>query len=162
MKEEGKIPPVVSKRNEFTPADELVENAIHFLPEQFKHLNFRKWLTTYTETTIKSVAMHFGVAASRGIEQAATLLCDPEFYETRRKRRAQWRRQMEEQEAKQKWDRIERQNCPTAEQLQEQIKWSEGQVEYHRAELAKHQQSLERLRSLVPKNIRLVPPKTIQ
>ena len=176
MKEEGKIPPVVSKRNEFTPADELVENAIHFLPEQFKHPNFRKWLTTYTETTIKSVAMHFGVAASRGIEQAATLLCDPEFYETRRKRRAQWRRQMEEQEAKQsapsmpdqpsclaqQWDRIEWQNCPTAEQLQEQIKWSEGQVEYHRAELAKHQQSLERLRSLVPKNIRLVPPKTIQ
>ena len=86
-----KVPPVVSKRNEFHSADELVENALPRLPDQFQHPDFRKWLTAYTETTIKSVAMHFATAASRGIEQAAELLCDPEFYETRRQRRAKWR-----------------------------------------------------------------------
>ena len=69
---------------------------------------------------------------------------------------------MAEQKAKQEWERIERLNCPTAEQIQEQIKWSEREVGYHTAELAKHQQNLERLRALTPKNIRLVPSKSIQ
>jgi hypothetical protein len=75
------IPPIVSKRNHFTPADELVEDAVGFLPDQYKHENFRGWLTRYTETVIKSVASHFGLAAQRGIEQTANLLCDTEFYQ---------------------------------------------------------------------------------
>ena len=111
---------------------------------------------------IKSVASHFGVAASRGIEQAAELLCDPDFYETRRQRRAKWRRDQQEYQAKQEWDRIERLNCPTAEQIAEQIKWSERQVEYHQVEQAKHEKNLERLRAMVPKNIRIVPSKNVQ
>lgn len=156
------IPAVVSKRNEFSPADEFVENALPELPPQFHQVNFRGWLLQYTESVIRGVADHFGVAAARGIGQAAQLLCDPEFYETRRQRRAKQRREMEEQQAKQEWDRIERLNCPTAEQIAEQIKWSEGQVAYHQAELAKYEGNLERLRSLPPKNIRLVPSKSIQ
>lgn len=156
------IPAVVSKRNEFSPADELVETHLPYLPEQFKHPDFRKWLTRYTEAVIKKVAHHFGVAAERGIEQAAELLCDPEFYETRRQKRANWRRQMADQTAKQEWERMERQMCPTAEQIAEQIKWSEEQVKYHQVELAKHETNLERLRAMRPKNIRLVPPKSIR
>src|SRR5271157_5524519 len=119
------IPMVVSKRNHFRPADELVEDALPLLPDQFKHPDFRKWLTRYTETVIKSVASHFGLAASRGIEQAAELLCDPDYYETRRQQRAKGRRDWQEQQARQEWERLERLNCPTAEQIEEQIKWSE-------------------------------------
>lgn len=162
MKKAGAIPAVVSKRNEFSPADELVENHLPYLPEQFKHPDFRKWLTRYTEAVIKRVAHHFAVAAERGIEQAANLLCDPEFYETRRQRRAEWRRKMRENEAQAEWERLERLNCPTAEQIAEQIKWSERQVEYHRVELTKHEENLKRLRAMTPKNIRLVPPKSVQ
>ena len=155
------IPMVVSKRNEFTPADEFVENALPYLPDLFKHPDFRAWLLRYTESVIKGVASHFGLAASRGIEQAAELLCDPEFYETRRERRAKQRQRFQEQQAKQEWDRIERLNCPTAEQIAQQIRWSEGQVAYHQAELDKHEARLEQLRSMSPKNIRLVPSKSI-
>jgi hypothetical protein len=162
MKPSFGIPAVVSKRNEFTPADELVENALVYLPNQYQCVDFRKWLTHYTETVIKSVAHHFGVAAERGIEQAAELLCDPEFYETRRQKRAKMRRDFMEQQAKQNWEQIERLNCPTAEQIAEQIKWSESQVAYHQGQLDKHEANLERLRVLTPKNIRLVPSKSIQ
>src|SRR5208337_1522309 len=162
MKKTGAIPAIISKRNEFSPADELVENHLPHLPAQFKHPDFRKWLTRYTETVIKQVAHHFGVAAQRGIEQTANLLCDPEFYETRRQRRVAWRREMSEQQAKQEWERLERQMCPTAEQIAVQIQWSEQQVKYHQVELAKHEQNLERLRAMTPKNIRLVPPKSVQ
>jgi hypothetical protein len=154
------IPPIVSKRNHFTPADELVENAVGFLPDQYKHENFRGWLTRYTETVIKSVASHFGLAAQRGIEQAANLLCDTEFYQVRRQQRAKWRQQMQEQEAAQKWDRMERQTCPTAEQIAEDIKWLERRVSDDQSEIARCEKRLAELRTMTPKNIRLVAPKT--
>ena len=34
------IPAVVSKRNEFQPADELVEEALPFMPEQYRQPAF--------------------------------------------------------------------------------------------------------------------------
>jgi hypothetical protein len=139
------IPAVVSKRNEFTPADEFVENAIPYLPAQYQDDKFRYWLLKYTETVIRGVASHFGTAAERGIEQAAELLCDPEFYQTRRQKRAKWRQQMEEQSAKQKWEAMERRLCPTADQIAHDIKWFEEQIEYHESSAAKCKDNLERL-----------------
>jgi hypothetical protein len=150
------IPAVVSKRNEFTPADEFVENAIPYLPEQFQHEKFHYWLLKYTETVIKGVAHHFGVAAERGIEQAAELLCDPEFYQTRRARRSKQRQQIQDQVDKQKWEAMERRLCPTAEQIQHDIKWCEGQLAYHESGVEKNKAALERLRAMTPKNIRIV------
>lgn len=150
-------PNVVSKRNEFTPADEFVENAMGYLPEQFQHVSFRPWLLRYTETVIKGVAYHFSTAADKGIQQAAELLCDPEYYETRKKRRAEQRRSWKEQEAKQNWERIERQHCPTAEQIAQQIASCTNQITYHTDQLEKYKATLERLHDMTPKNIRLVP-----
>lgn len=150
-------PNIVSKRNEFTPADEFVEGAIPNLPEQFQHATFRAWLLRYTETVIRGVAYHFSTAADRGIQQAAELLCDPEFYETRKKRRENQRRSWKEQQAKQEWERIERQLCPTAEQIAQQIASCTNQVEYHTSQIEKYKATLERLHEMTPKNIRLVP-----
>lgn len=157
----SKIQPIVSKRNEFTPADEFVENAMPMLPAQFQHENFRGWLLRYTETVIQGVARHFGTAAERGIEQAANLLCDPEFYETRRKKRSEWNRKMREDQVKQDWERIERQMCPTAEQIEDQIKWGENQIFYHRGQIEKYKATLEKLRITVPRNIRITEAKNI-
>ena len=162
MKKTSAIPAVVSKRNEFLPAEELVENALPYLPDQFKHPDFRAWLTRYTETVIHDVAHDFEVGAAKGIGQTADLLCDPDFYATRRERRARERRRWEEEKTKQEWERIEAENCPTAEQIAKKIEWSEEQVVYHQNEIARHEQNLERLRVMVPKNIRLVPSKSIQ
>ena len=108
------------------------------------------WLLNYTETVIRGVAHHFGVAAERGIAQAAELLCDPEFYQTRKEKRKRWRQQMEEQQAKQKWDNMERRLCPTAEQIQHDIKWCEGQRAYHEDGVEKNRAALERLRGANP------------
>lgn len=150
-------PNIVSKRNQFTPADEFVEDAMPYLPEQFKHDSFRAWLLRYTETVIKGVAYHFSTAADKGIQQAADLLCDPEFYETRKKRRAEQKRSWKEQEAKQEWERIEKQHCPTAEQITQQIKSCTGQVAYHTEQLEKYKAALEHWQEMTPKNIRLIP-----
>lgn len=156
-----RVPPIVSKRNEFSPADEFVETHVQNLPDQFKHPDFRVWLLRYTETVIKGIASDFGIAASRGIEQAANLLCDPEFYETRRKRRAKRRRDMAESQAKQDWERIERDNCPTAEQIAEQVSWAERQIAYHQRQEIFYQQRLVELKAKSPKNIRIFP-KSVQ
>jgi hypothetical protein len=155
----NRIPAVVSQRNHFTAADEFVDDALPRLPDMFKHQDFRVWLTRYTETVIKGVASYFGVAAQRGIEQTAALLCDPEFYATKRKRRAAFHAKMKEDRARQEWERIERQNCPTAEQIQQQVQWSEQSLTYHQNEVAKHEANLLRLRAIAPKNIRFVPKK---
>jgi hypothetical protein len=156
------VPSIVSKRNQFRPAEEFVEDALPYFPEQLRNPALKGWLLRYTEGVIRGVADHFSVAASRGIEQAAQLLCDPEFYATARERRAKQRRQWQEQLAKQEWDRIEQSNCPTAEQIEKQIQYTERQIIYNREQLAAHEKNLERLRSIVPKNIRLVPSKSVQ
>lgn len=149
--------PVVSKRNEFHPADELVEYAMMRMPDQFKHPDFRGWLVRYTETTIKTVASHFGVAAQRGIEQAAELLCDPEFYETRKKRRSENTKRMREERAKQDWERNERLLTPTAEQIEDQIKWAEREQSYHQSKLNEIEAKLQTLRTKAPTVISSAP-----
>lgn len=161
MSNANPIPAVVSKRNEFTPADEFVENALPYLPAQFQHENFRPWLLKYTEGVIRGVAHHFGVAATRGIEQAAELLCDPEFYQTRKQRRAKEKQRMEEYQAKQNWDQMERRLCPTADQVAHDIKWCEDQLAYHQNSAKNCESRLASLRSMTPKNIRLVT-KSVQ
>ena len=114
------------------------------------------WLLKYTETVIRGVAHHFGVAAERGISQAAELLCDPEFYQTRRARRSKQRQQMQDQVDKQEWEAMERRLCPTAEQIAHEIKWCENQLAYHQSDMEKTKAALERLRAIAPKNIRIV------
>lgn len=149
--------PIVSKRNHFGPADELVEHGLISLPDEYKHEKFRVWLTRYTERVIKQIASDFAVGAQRGIEQTANLLCDPEFYETRRKARANFRKQMQEQQAAQEWERIERKTCPTAEQIADEIRWREREIiEAHQA-IARSEKRLTELRAMAPKNIRMAP-----
>lgn len=155
------VPAVVSKRNQFDSAEELVEDALPYLPEQFKHPGFESWLQHYTETVIHRVAHSFSVAAERGIQQASELLCDPEYYATKRQRRARERRRWKEELAKQQMERIECMKCPTAEQIRNQIMVCKQQAEYHREQLALYEKSLERLHGMVPKNIRLIPAKKI-
>lgn len=155
------IPNIVSYRNHFSPADELVDKGLPFLPNQFKHENFRAWLTRYTETVIKSIASDLAVGAQRGIEQTANMLCDPGFYELRKKRRMQERKRWKEERAKQEWERIERQHCPTAEQIKQQVAYSEREIKYCEAQIAKHTENLARLRNIAPKNIRFTP-KSVQ
>jgi hypothetical protein len=155
------VPAVVSKRNQFDSAEELVEDALPYLPEQFKHPGFESWLQRYTETVIHSVSHSFSVAAERGIQQAAELICDPEYYATKRQRRARERILWKEQQAKQEMERLECMSCPTAEQIAKQIMVCKQHAEYHREQLALYEKSIERLHAMVPKNIRLVPAKKI-
>lgn len=156
-----KVPPIVSRRNHFRAADELVQDALELMPDQFKHEKFEAWLLRYTETVIKSVASHYGLAAQRGIEQAADLLCDPEYYAKRREHRAEARKQWREQQAKQEWERAERQLAPTAEQIEDSIKWNERQLAYYQGLVEKHEIALAKIRSTSPTKLPPVP-KTLQ
>jgi hypothetical protein len=151
------IPAIVSRRNQFGPADELVEDALPFLPDQFKHEHFKAWLVRYTETVIKSVASDFGVAAQRGIEQAADLLCDPAFYATRRKRHATSRKKAAEERAQQAWERAQREACPTQEQLEEQVKHFESRRAYYQAQADSMEVKLHALRATSPQPLSAAP-----
>jgi len=146
----------VSKRNEFTCAEELVEDALPHIPPGIPP---RSWLLTYTESVIRRLAHEFSVGAERGVLQTAELLCDPDFYETRKRRRTNqmksWKQQQQMQEAEQR----ERLTCPTAEQLTQQIKNTKEQIDWHDKQLQGYRQQLERLEKMKTKNIRLVPRK---
>ena len=153
----SKAPPVVSKRNDFNCADDLVADAVIQLPEKYRDEKFHPWLVRYTENVIHRVSRSFAVAAERGVRQAADLLCDPNFYETRRKRRANWKKQMLEQKAAQEWDRLERVHCPTAEQIAKEIAHLEKSVADYELYLERAKNRLDVLRDMRPKNIRLMP-----
>jgi hypothetical protein len=132
------------------------------LPVQYHDGEFRGWLLRYTESVIRHVALHFATAAERGIEQAANLLCDPTFYETRKKRRQNWKKSMEEQQAKQQWEKMERQLCPTAEQIAHDTTWCEKQLKYHEAQITIYKDNLARLRALDPNQSVRIPSKSVQ
>lgn len=149
-----KVPEVVSQRNHFTAASEYVEQALPHLPEQFKHEDFGYWLERYTETVIRGVSRSFAVAAERGIEQAVKLICDPTFYETRKRRRAVETKRMKDEMERQDNERVEQMHCPTAEQIEDQIGAVERSIKWHQESLVKYEANLLRLRALTPKNIR--------
>ena len=151
------IPPIVSKRNHFTPADELVDSCIGGLPEEFRRENFRGWLLRYTESVIMHVAMDLATGAQRGIDQAAKLLCDPTYYATKRERRKREHERWEAQKAAQDFDRMERRTCPTAEQIRDEIRYVDGRLAQIPAEQQRLERRLDELKKMTPKNIRFRP-----
>ena len=157
-----KVPPVVSKRNHFDGAEEIVERGMMYIPDELKHPNLRKWLLRYTESVIKNVAADFGTAASRGIEQAANLLCDPTFYEhTRRKRFASIKKAKEDR-AQQDWERIQRKHCPTREQIEQELRRIEQDLKYHNQKIADHEKRRQELLGMAPSSGAVVPPRLTQ
>ena len=145
-----KAPPVVSKRNEFHSAEELADDAMFHLPEKCRDEAHKTWMLLYTERIIKVVASHFAVGAERGARQVGDLLLDPEFYETRKRRRAQWKKAHQEHIAKTEAERLERRSCPTAEQIADEIARLEKSVTDYEQYIERANARLEQLRAMRP------------
>lgn len=107
----GSYPPVVGNRNHFASVRELVDDACFRLCLQFPNLDaetIREWLTQYSEQMVRSVEWALKTGAERGIEQAAALIVNPDFYECRkrsRKVRSEHRQVQKQQEAREKAER---------------------------------------------------------
>ena len=142
----AQLPPAVSKRNHFDSAACLVERYANRAPASLRTPDVLRWLTTYTECVVRDVAHSFAVGAERGIKQTADLLCDPQFYETRKQRRERWRQQREEEEQRREAERLERRLSPTREQIEEDRpklkKWIE-EGEQHLADMKARLKQLE-------------------
>jgi hypothetical protein len=154
--------PVVSKRNHFHSCAELVEDGMIGIPDDLKHPDLARWLLRYTERVVKKVARHFGLGAQNGIEQTANLLCDPDFYERRRETRRKLLKQFREEEARQEWERKQFESCPTAEQIEQHLKWYDERLVYHHSEIKRITEKIEALHSKTPMNIERRASQTTQ
>jgi hypothetical protein len=160
MSDQERLPPLVSNRNHFESVETMVEDAMMFLPPELKHPGMKQFLLRFGERLVRETADAFSIGATKGIEQTANLICDPNFAANRRRRRALSIQRQKESEVRQENERQERMQCPTQEQLAEQINFCEEQVQYHDKELNRYKSSLERLKAIKPKNVRLIRKPT--
>ena len=154
-----KLPAIVSGRNHFRCAAEMVSDAMERLPDQFKHEKFQAWLLHYTELTIKSVASNYGTAAQRGIEQAADLLCNPTFYAQRKRRSATEMRRIRERQAQEQFERKQIELCPTAEQIEDMAAYHQRNIRYHKDRISENEIALAKLAQRSPTVITVAPEK---
>ena len=140
--------PIVSKRNHFDSAAEIVDAA--FVPDELKHPNLSAWLLRYTEHVIQRVQHSFARAAERGIEQAAALICDPDFYEHRKESRKKALKQWRDREQEQEQERLQRKHWPTAEQIAQDIAWCDRELVYYHKQIEKYQAKLKELHAKLP------------
>lgn len=136
-------PPVVSKRNHFESVSSMVDSYWGRVPKELRTPELRKFLENYTDSLVRWVSHMFTVGAERGIEQTATLLCDPDYYLTLKERRKRDRERHEAYQKQQDIERLERQQCPTAEQVEkmrgdltDRIAGHEKQIERWKEQLA--------------------------
>jgi hypothetical protein len=117
--ESHRIPPVVGKRNHFHSIGELVDQYCYRLKPEFKTPEMRAFFEHFADSVMRAVSRDFATAAERGIEQAVKLISDPEYYDTLKARRRRNLEEHEKYEQKQIQERLEREQCPTAAQVEQ-------------------------------------------
>ena len=118
-KKVAELPDVVGKRNHFEPVGQLIDETFARLPEKFKQPEMKLALQRHTHWVIATARHAFAVGAQRGIEQAARLIEDPEYYRTIKERRFREMARRREDEVRQAAEQLEMRSCPTAKQVED-------------------------------------------
>lgn len=147
-------PPVVGKRNHFESAESYVDTYWVRLPVALRTPELRDYLIHFTAGLIRQMAWYFSVGAQRGIEQTAKLIVDPEFYATVKERRRRERERQEAYQHQQEQERLERTQCPTAEQVEEMRHSLEQYIKGYENQIASWKARLDALPAN-PKHIRM-------
>lgn len=136
------VPPVVSNRNEFPSALREVEFALSWFAAAFPDFDrqrlpeLEKWLYNLTRQIAHDLTWALKTGAERGIEQAANLALDPNYYEKKKQRFKRAREQAAVKSAAEKRERLERQVIgPSETELRQKRMRLEYDVAWHRREL---------------------------
>jgi hypothetical protein len=162
---EPKIPPVVTKRNEFTSLQARVEDALYRFPEEGRVMTkaeMRRSLLTFAEQITLDCMFAYQKGADKGIEQAAHLMNDPDYYETvkaRRKRSAERQKEWDEQ---QRTERLERDHDPVyrAKHITDLHKWLDD-AKVHVEEISNRLTEYLKQCEEPPKLVRLPMPDNV-
>jgi hypothetical protein len=155
---EREVRQVLSMLMHMTSLPDVVEAVLEQLPRRMMDCadskvreTFRAWLMRLSEMLASNLAEDFKAAAQKGIEEAESLIRDPDYYETVKRRRArdraqsaEWKRQSEarremlERHARGEYTKEER------EQLIEASKYT---IDYHDRMLRAEREKLLKLQS---------------
>jgi hypothetical protein len=106
-------PPVVGKRNHFSPLQELVDRVLDREETGvFTRAELGRLLMNFACEVKDACREAYSVGAARGIEQVATLLEDPDYYATVKERRKRELQRQEEYQKQQVVERAERDHDP--------------------------------------------------
>ena len=141
-------PPVVGRRNHFTPVENYVDLALHD-----PRLNLsdnpeaRAVLTALVTRTLQEARNALAVGAERGIGQAMNLLLDPEFYGASKVIRSRQRGKYLDQRRAEESVRLQREMDPTPEDILQKKAWLVQMVEYHTKALIEARGKLQEFES---------------
>jgi hypothetical protein len=137
--------PAVTKRMHLFSIEDFVDSFLsnhNFnepldLTDQHDLENFRLWMIRLVENVVFHVAMDFAGAAKAGIDQAATLMQDPDYYETVKKRRRRSKQRDEEYQREQKKEQLRRELLPTKEEIEIEKAQLQRDIERYKNELTR-------------------------
>lgn len=155
VKREREVKQAVTKRMHLTSLEDVVNDALERFPRRPVDLgdekvreSLREWLTQFADSLALHLEMDFQSAAKRGIEEAAKLIRDPEYYETVKKRRQSYKRQEEECRKQQEEERERhRRGEYTSEERERKIAYLKSSIEHSKKWLALEQEQLLKLES---------------
>lgn len=138
-----------------------MDRGLRSLPKQFRdEPGIRQRLISYTADVVRSVAYDFAKGAERGIEQAAKLLNDPDYYLTLKERRRRAQERHDAYQAQQDQERLERRLAPTAAQIEDEMAQVERYISDYERDLERWRDRLKTLKAMVPKHVRITEFKT--
>lgn len=131
--------PIVTKRWNIISLQDAVDRALErndpavkldfSKPEDVER--FRAMLLRLSEHILFHVGMAYEKAAARGIEEATRLICDPDYYETVKRRRATQERRSRNWQEEQKAESRRRRFNPTPEERAADVREAYRSLDYH-------------------------------
>lgn len=152
------LPPIVGKRNHFESVQEVVDDATFSICRMFPDWDekatdrFRAWLSEYSVRLLHEIMWALKTGADRGIEQAAALLRDPDYYQNRKRRDKLQRERRSEKRREEERQRLEKEIAgPTEAELRRKRAMLERQLAYYRERIQETEEELRMMPEL--KNI---------
>lgn len=142
--------PCVSKRNHVTSLDLLIEDLLEGWNGHAydSRESLETLLKRFGQILITRVSWDFAKGATRGIEQMANLIQDPDYYETKQKRRKGEKRRQAEYQSDREREHYRRRFEPTPQEVAHDIADSLRSIEYHSKAISAAQVRLAELRAL--------------
>jgi hypothetical protein len=157
MKENQQLPPVMSKRNNFTALEEHVDRALHelarrgvFGKDPTEQAHIRIALQHTLSCFLSDIKIAFTVACGAAMSQAEDLIQHPGFYENRKARHKKAIARNSEERAKQLSEKRERELFgPSPEEIERKRRYALQMIEWHEHEIARCRKELADLPNMV-------------
>jgi hypothetical protein len=160
-------PKLITHRSQLTSIQQFVDDCLHSIASSPKNVldfskeedreRFREYLSKLFLSFTCTLDMELGKAAEKGIAEALSLMRDPDYYETVKRRRANSRQRQKDYQDKQELDTFMKKHFPTTKEVERQISYTENNLNYHERQILLERKRLEDLKIKLSSAIEMNP-----